>query len=51
MRVADEGLTVEDYQDGERILAAQIGTTNAALAEELVGRPSVALFDVFAAAV
>ena len=51
MRVEDEGLTLEDYQDGERMLAAQIGTTNAGLAEELVGRDNVSLFDVFGAAV
>jgi polar amino acid transport system substrate-binding protein len=50
MRVADEGLTIEDYSDG-RTLAAQIGTTNAALAEELVGRDNVDLFDTFAGAV
>lgn len=51
MRVADEGLSIEDYQDGGRTLAAQIGTTNAALAEELVGRDNIALFDTFAGAV
>jgi polar amino acid transport system substrate-binding protein len=50
MRVEDEGLTLEDYGDG-RMLAAQIGTTNAALAEELVGRDNVALFDTFGGAV
>ena len=51
MRVEDEGLTIEDYQSGDLMLSAQIGTTNAALAEELVGRDNVALFDIFAAAV
>ena len=51
MRVEDEGLTIEDYQSGDLTLSAQIGTTNAALAEELVGRDKVALFDVFGAAV
>ena len=51
MRVEDGGLTIEDYQSGDLMLSAQIGTTNAALAEELVGRDNVALFDIFAAAV
>ena len=50
MRVADEGLTLEDYAAGHT-LAAQIGTTNAALAEELVGRDNVSLFDTFGGAV
>jgi len=51
MRVGDEGLAIEDFQDGSRKLAAQIGTTNAALAEELVGRDNVQLYDAFAGAV
>lgn len=51
MRVDDEGLKLEDFQTGERRLAAQIGTTNAALAEELVGRDNVQLYDSFAGAV
>lgn len=51
MRVDDEGLAIEDYQSGGKLLAAQIGTTNAALAEELVGRDNVRLYDQFAGAV
>ncbi len=51
MRVDDEGLTIVDYQDGNRTLGAQIGTTNSALAEELVGRDNVSLFDTFSGAV
>ncbi|MEZ4633055.1 MAG: transporter substrate-binding domain-containing protein [Deinococcales bacterium] len=51
MRVEDEGITLEDYQTGVYRLAAQIGTTNATLAEDLVGRDRVNLFDNFGAAV
>ncbi len=53
MRVEDEGLTIEDYtaEGSDLKLAAQIGTTNAALAEELVGRDRINLYDTFAAAV
>jgi polar amino acid transport system substrate-binding protein len=50
IRVADEGLTLDDIKKGGK-LAAQVGTTNAQLAEELVGRDNVSLFDTFAAAI
>ena len=51
LRVEDEGLTIEDFQAGGRTLAAQTATTNAQLAEELVGREKVSLYDSFAGAI
>lgn len=50
LRVADKGLTIDDFKAGRK-LAAQTATTNAQLAEELVGRENVSLYDTFAAAV
>ncbi len=51
-RVDDEGLSLEDFTaDGSSLmLGSQLGTTNADLAEELVGRDRVSLFDAFQAA-
>ncbi|MDE2792533.1 MAG: basic amino acid ABC transporter substrate-binding protein [Paracoccaceae bacterium] len=51
IRVEDEGLTLDDFTAGGRKLGSQTGTTNAALAEELVGRESVQLYDLFSAAI
>jgi len=51
MRVEDEGMTLEQLKEPGRKLASQTGTTNAQLAEELVGRDNVSLFDQFSAAV
>ncbi len=51
LRVEDEGLTIDDLKQPGRKLASQIGTTNAQLAEELVGRDNVQLFDTFSGAV
>lgn len=50
LRVDDAALTVDDFKQG-RLLSAQTATTNAQLAEELVGRENVRLYDTFAAAV
>ena len=50
LRVEDEGLTVEDFKQG-RFLSAQTATTNAQLAEDLVGRENVRLYDTFGAAI
>lgn len=51
-RVEDEGLTVEDFTPGgEYTLGAQLGTTNADLATELVGEESVTTYDDFNSAV
>ena len=49
VRVEDAELTVDDFKT--RKLAAQTATTNAQLAEELVGRDNVSLYDAFAGAI
>ena len=51
LRVEDEGLTVEDFKAGGHRLASVTGTTNAILAEEIVGRENVNLYDLFSAAI
>lgn len=51
LRVEDEGLTIEDFKAKGLKLASQTATTNATLAEELVGRDNIALYDSFATAV
>jgi polar amino acid transport system substrate-binding protein len=53
VRVEDEDLTLEDFTDegSDLTLGAQTGTTNAATAENLVGRDRVRLYDDFNAAV
>ncbi|UCH26766.1 MAG: transporter substrate-binding domain-containing protein [Trueperaceae bacterium] len=52
VRVEDEDLTFEDFKDdGDLILGAQIGTTNANLAEAEFGRDRVQLYDTFPAAI
>jgi len=51
VRTADAALTLADFTDGGLILGAQTGTTNAILAEELVGRDRLRIYDDFNAAV
>ncbi|MEX2535393.1 MAG: basic amino acid ABC transporter substrate-binding protein [Trueperaceae bacterium] len=51
VRVEDEDLTLDDFTEGDLVLGAQTGTTNAATAEQLVGRDRVRLYDDFNAAV
>ena len=51
MRAEDEGMTLDDMKQPGNNLASQTGTTNAQLAEELVGRENVSLFDTFSGAV
>src|SRR5690606_11925501 len=51
VRVEDEDLTLEDFTDGDLVFGAQTGTTNAIVAEDLVGRDRVQLYDDFNAAV
>ncbi|MDE0448714.1 MAG: basic amino acid ABC transporter substrate-binding protein [Spirochaetaceae bacterium] len=51
VRVEDAELTAEDFTGAGRKLAAQTATTNAQLAEELVGRENVSLYDAFAGAI
>lgn len=51
LRTGDGHLTLADFTDGKLILGAQAGTTNAILAEELVGRDRLRIYDDFNAAV
>ena len=51
MRAEDEGMTLDDMKKPGSKLASQTGTTNAQLAEDLVGRENVSLFDTFSGAV
>lgn len=51
MRVEDGKTTLDGFQKGDKKLAAQTGTTNAKLAEDLVGREKVSLYDNFSAAI
>ncbi len=51
VRVEDEDLTLEDFTEGDLVLGAQTGTTNAATAEELVGRDRTRQYDTFNTAV
>jgi polar amino acid transport system substrate-binding protein len=50
LRVGEESMTLDDFKSGKK-LAAQIGTTNAQLAEKLVGRQNTRLYDTFSAAI
>lgn len=51
--VRNADLTLEDFtaEDSELTLGAQVGTTNAATAEDLIGRDRVRLYDDFNAAI
>ena len=51
VRVEDEALTLDDFVNGDLVFGAQNGTTNAIVAEDLVGRDRVQLYDDFNAAV
>ncbi|HHO55414.1 MAG TPA: basic amino acid ABC transporter substrate-binding protein [Trueperaceae bacterium] len=51
LRPEDDGLTLEDLKAGNQVLGAQVGTTNAILAEELFGRDRLSLYDDFNSAV
>ncbi|MGE3875661.1 MAG: transporter substrate-binding domain-containing protein [Parvibaculaceae bacterium] len=51
IRVADEGLTVEDFKSNGKKLSAQANTTDSQLAESLVGKDKVAAYDTFSAAI
>lgn len=50
VRLADEDMTLDALKSGKK-LGAQTGTTNAALAEELVGRANMSVYDTGPAAV
>lgn len=49
MRVADEGLTSDDFKTKGKKLSAQANTTDAQVAEGIVGKDNVIAYDSFAA--
>ncbi len=51
IRVEDDGLVVGDFEGGGKKLAAQANTTDAALAETIVGKDNVQAYDSFNAAI
>lgn len=51
IRVDDQGLAVTDFEQGAKKLAAQANTTDAALAETIVGKDNVQAYDTFNAAI
>lgn len=51
LRVDNADKTLDDFKSGGLKLAAQTGTTNAQLSEELVGRDNTQLYDNFSAAI
>src|SRR5690606_11093546 len=51
VRLVDEAVTLDDLRNGDLILGAQNGTTNASTAEAMVGRDRVQLYDDFNAAI
>lgn len=51
IRVDDQGLAVADFENGAKKLAAQANTTDAALAETIVGKDNVQAYDTFNAAI
>lgn len=51
IRVEDQGLSVTDFEGGSKKLAAQANTTDAALAETIVGKDNVQAYDTFNAAI
>ncbi|RAZ72369.1 transporter substrate-binding domain-containing protein [Mesorhizobium atlanticum] len=51
MRVADEGLGVDDFKSKGKKLSAQANTTDAQVAEGIVGKDNVVAYDSFSASV
>ena len=49
MRVEDQGMTIEDFKSKGKKLSAQANTTDAQLAETLVGKENVIAYDSFSA--
>jgi polar amino acid transport system substrate-binding protein len=49
MRVEDQGLTIDDFKSKGKKLSAQANTTDAQLAETLVGKENVVAYDSFSA--
>ncbi|MBS0565162.1 MAG: transporter substrate-binding domain-containing protein [Proteobacteria bacterium] len=51
VRVEDQGLTEDSFKTGGKKLAAQANTTDASLAETIVGKENVQAYDTFNAAI
>ncbi|RUX95204.1 MULTISPECIES: transporter substrate-binding domain-containing protein [unclassified Mesorhizobium] len=51
MRVEDEGLSLDDFKAKGKKLSAQANTTDAQVAESIVGKDNVVAYDSFAASV
>jgi len=51
MRVADQGTSLDDFKAHGRKLSAQANTTDAQVAEKVVGRENVVAYDSFSAAI
>ncbi|OCP02732.1 MULTISPECIES: transporter substrate-binding domain-containing protein [unclassified Ensifer] len=51
MRVEDQGITLDRFKDAGRKLSAQANTTDAQVAESVVGKENVAAYDTFSAAI
>jgi len=51
LRTEDDGLTLDEIKASDLTIGAQVGTTNALLAEELFGRDRLRLYDDFNAAI
>jgi polar amino acid transport system substrate-binding protein len=50
-RVEDEGITLDRFKEAGRKLAAQANTTDAQVAESIVGKENMAGYDTFSAAI
>ncbi len=51
MRVEDQGITLDRFKDAGRKLSTQANTTDAQVAEGVVGKENVAAYDTFSAAI
>lgn len=51
MRADDQGITLDAFKDAGRKLSAQANTTDAQVAESVVGKENVAAYDTFSAAI
>ena len=51
MRVADQGISLDDFRSQGKKLSAQANTTDAQVAEGIVGKENVAAYDSFSASV
>ncbi|MNL51277.1 glutamine ABC transporter periplasmic protein [compost metagenome] len=51
MRVEDQDITLDRFKDAGRKLSAQANTTDAQVAESVVGKENVAAYDTFSAAI